>query len=188
MAPPTSSMKRKSNGTPRWLQGITVGWTALEFGLLGFIASGLMLGWPLTAIAQTLWNAPYAPALLLVALLVGFYAGDLVILLATYKLKKRANSAQLSATGGPRKALLVHLVPGVSVAHRFIYGVFFLGLSLVHIALLLIWDAAFLLLALPLQFAGVLGEKFGKATDTLDVLRETVRLALQRVHAATAPY
>lgn len=188
MSTTTRSMKRKSNGTPRWLQGITVGWTALEFGLLGFIVVGLALSWPLDAIAQTLWVAPGAPTILLFALLVGFYMGDLAILLTTYRLKKRSNTAQLSPKGGPRKLLLVHLVPGVSVAHRFIYGMFFLGLSLAHIALLLIWDAAFLLLSVPLQFAGVLGEKFGKATDTLDVVRERMRLALQRVHAATAPY
>lgn len=176
--------------TPRWLQGINVGWTALEFGVLGFITAGWLFGWPLAPIAEVFLpaTATNAPLILLTALLVFFYLGDMITLMVTYKVKRSMESAVLSKKGGPKKALYVHLAPGVYFLHRLVNGTVVLSIGLVHVLFLLVWDLVFLILAVPLQLLGTVGVKFGKATDKLDELRERVKVWANHLSALTAPF
>jgi len=180
--------KSRAIVTPRWLQGLNVGWTALEFGILGFITSGWLFGWPLSPIARIFLPTTNAPLIVLTALLVFFYLGDMVTLMVTYKVKRSMESAVLSKNGGPKKALFVHLAPGVYLLHRLAHGTVVLSIGLVHVLFLLVWDLVFLILAVPLQLLGTVGVKFGKATDKLDELRERVKMLANRLSALTAPF
>ncbi len=186
-----ANVRKNVNGiiqTPRWLQGLNVGWGVLELGVLGFISAGLILGWPLVEMAALLWDSPNAPVMILITILSLFYIGDMTTLIITYKIKKSINTARLSGHGGPRTTLFIHMIPGIYLVYRFLHFITVVSLWIVHVLFLLLWDVVFLALALPLQLVGVMGEKFGKVTDKIDELREAIKMSFDRFFACTAPF
>jgi hypothetical protein len=167
---------------------VVITWTLAEVAICALLAAAMAMDWNLGEILALVFRRQDAPLWAAIGLAGFIWLGDLAVLLRE---RWAWASYQRRAGRRPRMGIVrfvIHLLPGVGLARHLVFAGIWIGLVLAHIVLLLVWDVAFLLLALPLSVFTPVSGAFGRSTDKLDEVREGVTLMVGKLYRATDPF